>query len=627
MVDAPAPAKAVKDHFAVALDNLEDGGLPDNYAFLVDYLIEKPSSLLEYLPKNGEILLDDLPLIKQAVEDVDKQNAAFISDELKTGAMLSHQELRSDFDDVLSKDKHHRIYFSLFQRSMGRLRLGQMLNWQTREPEQFFSQMPLIKSELESYQKSGQTVVLQADNDKRARQIDQTMADFGLNLPIVGEDELVEGRAQIMVGGYASGFSLPTVKLVYLTERELFNKRPQRKKRIKTLENAQRLRNYTELKPGDYVVHVNHGIGRFEGIKTLENNGVKRDYITITYQHGDQLFVPADQLSLVQKYVGSEGKTPHVNKLGGSEWAKTKRKVQSKVEDIADDLIELYAKRESEKGFAFSPDDDLQRQFDDAFPYPETPDQLRSIKEIKEDMEKPKPMDRLLVGDVGFGKTEVALRAAFKAIQDNKQVAFLVPTTILAQQHYETIQDRFKDFPVNTAMLSRFQTPAESKEIIEGLEDGKIDIVVGTHRLLSKDVHFKDLGLLIVDEEQRFGVKHKEKLKQLKANIDVLTLTATPIPRTLHMSMVGVRDLSVMETPPQNRYPIQTYVMEQIPSVIKDACLREMKRGGQVFYLHNRISDIDETVEKLQQLIPNARIASAHGRMSQNQLEDILYRF
>lgn len=627
MQDAPAPDKAVKDHFTVALDNLEDGGLPKNYAFLVDYLIENPSSLLEYLPKNGQILLDDLPLIKQSIDDVDKQNTAFINDELKTGAMLPHQSLRLDFAKVFSKDKHHRIYFSLFQRSMGRLRLGQMLNWQTREPEQFFSQMPLIKSEIESYQKTGQTVVLQADNEKRARQIDQMMVDFGLNLPIVGEDEIVEGKTQIVAGGYTSGFTLPTVNLVYLTERELFNKRPQRKKRIKTLENAQRLRNYTELKPGDYVVHVNHGIGRFEGIKTLENNGVKRDYITITYQHGDQLFVPADQLSLVQKYVASEGKTPHINKLGGSEWAKTKRKVQSKVEDIADDLIELYAKRESEKGFAFSPDDDLQKQFDDAFPYPETPDQLRSIKEIKEDMEKPKPMDRLLVGDVGFGKTEVALRAAFKAIQDNKQVAFLVPTTILAQQHYETIQDRFKDFPVNTAMLSRFQTPAESKEIIEGLEDGKIDLVVGTHRLLSKDVHFKDLGLLIVDEEQRFGVKHKEKLKQLKANIDVLTLTATPIPRTLHMSMVGVRDLSVMETPPQNRYPIQTYVMEQIPSVVKDACLREMQRGGQVFYLYNRISDIDETVEKLQQLIPNARIASAHGRMSQNQLEDILYRF
>ena len=627
MADAPAPEKAVKDHFTVALDNLDTGGLPQNYSFLVDYLIEKPSSLLDYLAPNGQILIDDFPLIKQSVETVDEQNAAFISDELKTGAMLPGQKLRADFDKVLSQDKHHRIYFSLFQRSMGRLRLGQMLNWQTREPEQFFSQMPLIKSELESYKKSGQTVILQADNNKRARQIDQTMVDFGLSLPIVGEDEIIEGQCQIVVAGYTSGFTLPTVKLVYLTERELFNKRPQRKKRIKTLENAQRLRNYTELKPGDYVVHINHGIGRFEGIKTLENNGVKRDYITITYQRGDQLFVPADQLSLVQKYVGSEGKTPHINKLGGSEWAKTKRKVQSKVEDIADDLIELYAKRESEKGFAFSPDDDLQRKFDDAFPYPETADQLRSIKEIKEDMEKPKPMDRLVVGDVGFGKTEVALRAAFKAVQDNKQVAFLVPTTILAQQHYETIQDRFKDFPVNIAMLSRFQTPAESKEIIEGLKDGKIDLVVGTHRILSKDVEFKNLGLLIVDEEQRFGVKHKERLKQLKANIDVLTLTATPIPRTLHMSMVGVRDLSVMETPPQNRYPIQTYVMEQIPSVVKDACLREMQRDGQVFYLHNRISDIDETVEKLQQLIPNARIASAHGRMSQNQLEDILYRF
>ena len=325
--------------------------------------------------------------------------------------------------------------------------------------------------------------------------------------------------------------------------------------------------------------------------------------------------------------MASEGKTPHVNKLGGSEWAKTKRKVAAKVEDIADDLIDLYAKRESEKGFAFSKDDELQREFEDSFPYVETADQLRSIKEIKHDMEQPKPMDRLLVGDVGFGKTEVALRAAFKAVQDNKQVAFLVPTTILAQQHFETIQDRFKNFPVNYAVLSRFQTAAESKKITEGLKSGKIDLVVGTHRLLSKDVQFKDLGLLIVDEEQRFGVKHKERLKELKANIDVLTLTATPIPRTLHMSMVGVRDLSVMETPPSNRYPIQTYVMEQIPSVVKDACLREMQRGGQVFYLHNRIDDIDDVVSELEDLIPTARIISVHGRMSKNMMEDILYRF
>lgn len=627
VADAPAPEKNVSEHFADALAELDNGFLPQNYAFLVDFLIDKPRSLLDYLSNTGLVMLDDWPLINQAVKTVDQQNQGFIDDELKTGAMIPGQSLRSDFHKVWGKDEHNHIYFSLFQRSIGRIKLGQLFDWQTREPEQFFSQMPLIKSEIESFQKKGQTVILQADNNKRAKQISQTMAEFGMDVPIVNPGDLSEKQTQITVGFFTSGFTLPNNNLVYLTEHELFNKVTHHNRRIRTLENAQRLRSYTELKPGDYVVHVNHGIGRFEGIKTLENNGVKRDYITITYQHGDQLFVPADQLKLVQKYVASEGKRPHVNKLGGSEWAKTKSRVQSKVEDIADELIDLYAKRESEKGFAFSKDDDLQRQFEDAFPYVETPDQLRSIKEIKHDMEQDKPMDRLLVGDVGFGKTEVALRAAFKAIEDNKQVAFLVPTTILAQQHYETIQDRFKNFPVNYAVLSRFQTPAEAKKITAGLKTGKIDLVVGTHRLLSKDVQFKDLGLLIVDEEQRFGVKHKERLKELKANIDVLTLTATPIPRTLHMSMVGVRDLSVMETPPSNRYPIQTYVMEQIPSVVKDACLREMERGGQVFYLHNRVGDIDDVVTELENLIPTARIVSVHGRMSKNLMEDILYRF
>ena len=627
VADAPAPEKNVSEHFADALAELDNGFLPQNYAFLVDFLIDKPRSLLDYLSNTGLVMLDDWPLINQAVKTVDQQNQGFIDDELKTGAMIPGQSLRSDFHKVWGKDEHNHIYFSLFQRSIGRIKLGQLFDWQTREPEQFFSQMPLIKSEIESFQKKGQTVILQADNNKRAKQISQTMAEFGMDVPIVNPADLSEKQTQITVGFFASGFTLPNNNLVYLTEHELFNKVTHHNRRIRTLENAQRLRSYTELKPGDYVVHVNHGIGRFEGIKTLENNGVKRDYITITYQHGDQLFVPADQLKLVQKYVASEGKRPHVNKLGGSEWAKTKSRVQSKVEDIADELIDLYAKRESEKGFAFSKDDDLQRQFEDAFPYVETPDQLRSIKEIKHDMEQDKPMDRLLVGDVGFGKTEVALRAAFKAIEDNKQVAFLVPTTILAQQHYETIQDRFKNFPVNYAVLSRFQTPAEAKKITAGLKTGKIDLVVGTHRLLSKDVQFKDLGLLIVDEEQRFGVKHKERLKELKANIDVLTLTATPMPRTLHMSMVGVRDLSVMETPPSNRYPIQTYVMEQIPSVVKDACLREMERGGQVFYLHNRVGDIDDVVTELENLIPTARIVSVHGRMSKNLMEDILYRF
>lgn len=627
IVDSVADKKAVSEHFGQILETLENGGLPENYAFLVDYLIKKPHNLLDYLADDGLILYDDWSAIQKNVADIDARNDAFISEEIRAGAMLNNQNLRLDFSKVTKKAKQAKILFSLFQKGTGRIKLNQIANFNTRQAEQFFSQMPLLKTELTSFHKENQTVVLQADNEERARQIDQNLTDYGMDVPIVDQANISQGRTQIIVGNFTNGFTLPSVNLVYLTERELFNQRKRPKKRIKTMENAQRLRNYNELKPGDYVVHVNHGIGRFEGIKTLESGGKKRDYITITYQKGDQLFVPADQLGLVQKYVASEGKVPHINKLGGSEWAKTKRKVQSRVEDIADDLIELYAERESEKGYAFSPDDDLQKQFEDSFPYPETPDQLRSVKEIKNDMEQPRPMDRLLVGDVGFGKTEVALRAAFKAVRDGKQVAFLAPTTILAQQHFETMQDRFKDFPVNVAILSRFQSNNEVKEIISNLNSGKIDIIVGTHRILSKDVQFKELGLLIIDEEQRFGVKHKERLKELKANIDVLTLTATPIPRTLHMSMVGVRDLSVMETPPTNRYPIQTYVMEEMPSVIREACLREMKRNGQIFFLHNRISDIDKTVSRLQELIPEARIEFIHGRMSENQLEDIMYRF
>ncbi|MBP2057283.1 transcription-repair coupling factor (superfamily II helicase) [Lactobacillus colini] len=627
MADSIADKKAIAEHFERVVDTLESGGLPENYAFLVDYLIKKSFSLLDYLAADGLVLYDDWTAIQKNVADINVRNEAFISEEVKAGAMLNSQSLRTDFIKVTKKAKQNQILFSLFQKGMGRLKLSQIINFNTRQPEQFFSQMPLIKSELTSFHKEKQTVVLQADNEERARQINQNLTDYGMDIPIVAKDNIVTARTQIVVDNFSTGFSLPSVNLVYLTERELFNQRKRAPKRVKAMENSQRLRNYNELKPGDYVVHVNHGIGRFEGIKTLETDGKKRDYITITYQHHDQLFVPADQLGLVQKYVASEGKVPHINKLGSSEWAKTKRKVQSKVEDIAGDLIDLYAKRESEKGYAFSPDDDLQRQFEDSFPYVETPDQLRSIKEIKSDMESIHPMDRLLVGDVGFGKTEVALRAAFKAIRDGKQVAFLAPTTILAQQHFETMQDRFKDFPVNVALLSRFQSNKEVKEIIADLKAGKVDLIVGTHRILSKDVQFKDLGLLIIDEEQRFGVKHKERLKELKTNIDVLTLTATPIPRTLHMSMIGVRDLSVMETPPTNRYPIQTYVMEEIPSIVREACLREMKRNGQIFFLHNRIDDIDQVTSRLQELIPEARIEFIHGRMSENQLEDIMYRF
>lgn len=618
----------LENNFASTVIALREGRLPDHYGFLNQYLLEDSTSILKYLAQDGLILLDDWTLISKRIKDIDEQNNSFLADEIKDHSFLPDQKIRLDFHKQLTDSKQGKLYLSLFQKGMGRIQLDQLLDWKTRVVGQFFSQMPMIKAEIKKYQKMKSTVVLQADSVKRAQQISQNFIEFGIDAVLkLQKPEITEQQVQIIVGPYNTGFALPNVDLVYLTERELFNQRAKKVKRIQTLENAQRIRNYNELKPGDFVVHVNHGIGRFEGITTLEVDGNKRDYITITYQKHDQLFIPADQLGMVQKYTAGEGKAPKISKLGGTEWAKVKRSVAAKIEDIADDLVELYAKREIEQGFAFSPDSDMQKQFEDNFPYPETPDQIRSVKEIKLDMERKRPMDRLLVGDVGFGKTEVALRAAFKAAQDGKQVAFLVPTTILAQQHFETMTERFKDFPVKIAILSRFQSKKEIKQSLEDLKAGQVDIVVGTHRILSKDVVFNDLGLLIVDEEQRFGVKHKERLKELRAQVDVLTLTATPIPRTLHMSMTGVRDLSVIETPPSNRYPIQTYVTEQIPSISREAILREISRNGQVFYLHNRIEDIENVVFELQQLVPEARVEYIHGRMTENQLENQLYRF
>lgn len=587
------------------------------------YQNEDYTTILDYLTESGIICFDDIRAIRQNIVQIDARNRDYLAHETSTNMKNS----RLDFTSIFNQIVQAKIYSSLFQVSVNDLKIDQLLNLHTRDPQQFFSQMSLIKNELSVYELQQQTVIIQADNLVRAKQIKSTFADYGIDITIAAENKLIPNKRQIIVDNFNQGFVLPRINLVYLTEHDLFNRQPHIHKKIKSLENAQQIRSYQELNPDDYVVHINHGIGIFEGIKTLESNGQKGDYITITYRNHDQLFVPADQLGVVQKYVASDGKIPKINKLGGNEWAKTKCRVQEKIEDIADELLAIYAHRATEKGFAFLPDDELQRDFEASFPYLETPDQIKAIKEIKLDMQKEKPMDRLLVGDVGFGKTEVALRAAFKAIDSGKQVAFLVPTTILAEQHYATMLERFKDFPVNVAMLCRFQTEKEADEIATNLSNGKIDIVVGTHRILSRDIKFKNLGLLIIDEEQRFGVKHKEKLKKLKNNIDVLTLTATPIPRTLHMSMIGVRDLSVMETPPANRYPIQTYVTEETPNIVREACLRELARNGQIFFLHNKIQDIDQKVAYLSQLIPEARIEYIHGRMSERQLEDIMLRF
>lgn len=587
------------------------------------YQNEDYTTILDYLTESGIICFDDIRAIRQNIVQIDARNRDYLAHETSTNI----KNCRLDFTSIFNQIVQAKIYSSLFQVSVNDLKIDQLLNLHTREPQQFFSQMSLIKNELSVYELQQQTVIIQADNLVRAKQIKSTFADYGIDITIAAENKLIPNKRQIIVDNFNQGFVLPRISLIYLTEHDLFNRQLHIHKKIKSLENAQQIRSYQELNPGDYVVHINHGIGIFEGIKTLESNGKKGDYITITYRNHDQLFVPADQLGVVQKYVASDGKIPKINKLGGNEWAKTKCRVQEKIEDIADELLAIYAHRATEKGFAFLPDDELQRDFEASFPYLETPDQIKAIREIKLDMQKEKPMDRLLVGDVGFGKTEVALRAAFKAIDSGKQVAFLVPTTILAEQHYATMLERFKDFPVNVAMLCRFQTEKEADEIATNLSNGKIDIVVGTHRILSRDIKFKNLGLLIIDEEQRFGVKHKEKLKKLKNNIDVLTLTATPIPRTLHMSMIGVRDLSVMETPPANRYPIQTYVTEETPNIVREACLRELARNGQIFFLHNKIQDIDQKVAYLSQLIPEARIEYIHGRMSERQLEDIMLRF
>ncbi|MCC9897271.1 DEAD/DEAH box helicase, partial [Streptococcus agalactiae] len=441
--------------------------------------------------------------------------------------------------------------------------------------------------------------------------------EYGLDLIISDKNDIAPKESQLIVGHLSNGFYFADEKIVLITEREIYHRRVKRKIRRSNISNAERLKDYNELSVGDYVVHNVHGVGKFLGIETIEIQGIHRDYLTIQYQNADRISIPVEQIELLTKYVSADGKEPKINTLNDGRFKKAKQRVAKQVEDIADDLLKLYAERSQLQGFAFSPDDNMQNDFDNDFAYVETEDQLRSIKEIKQDMEGNRPMDRLLVGDVGFGKTEVAMRAAFKAVNDHKQVAVLVPTTVLAQQHFENFKERFSNYPVTVDVLSRFRSKKEQTDTLKRLSKGQVDIIIGTHRLLSQDVVFSDLGLIVIDEEQRFGVKHKEKLKELKTKVDVLTLTATPIPRTLHMSMLGIRDLSVIETPPTNRYPVQTYVLETNPGLVREAIIREIDRGGQVFYVYNKVDTIEQKVSELQELVPEASIGFVHGQMSE----------
>ncbi|WP_085993737.1 transcription-repair coupling factor [Oceanobacillus senegalensis] len=593
----------------------------------IGYMYEKPASLLDYLSEDGLVILDEMSRIQETALNLDKEEAEWYSSLLETGKMVQNSRFSFDWQSIMDDMIQQRLYTSVFLRHIPNTNPQNIINLSSRAMQEFHGQMHLFKNELKRWEKGDFSVVVLAPNEKRAEKVHSIFEDYGIEAGVAKKLELPVEKPTIVVGNLSNGIELPMHKLVLVTENELFKKRVKKQRRQQKISNAERIKSYQELKVGDYVVHANHGVGKYIGIETLELNDLHKDFMLIRYSGDDKLYVPIDQIDLVQKYVGAEGKEPKLYKLGGSEWTKVKRKVQSNVEDIADDLIKLYAEREARKGYAFSEDTEMQREFEAAFPYQETEDQLRCITEIKADMEKQRPMDRLLCGDVGYGKTEVAIRAAFKAVMDGKQVALLVPTTILAQQHYETIRERFQDYPINIGLLSRFRTRKQQTETINGIKKGTMDVVIGTHRILSKDIEFRDLGLLVVDEEQRFGVKHKEKIKQMKTNVDVLTLTATPIPRTLHMSMLGVRDLSVIETPPENRFPIQTYVMEYNPILVREAIEREMARGGQIFFLYNRVENIEKVARDLGMLVPEARVGVAHGKMSETELENMIVSF
>ncbi|KGX90079.1 transcription-repair coupling factor [Pontibacillus halophilus JSM 076056 = DSM 19796] len=612
------------------LERLKNGERFEGMYKYISLYYEQTTSLLDYVPDNGLLIFDEMSRIQETANRLDEEEGEWYTSLLNSGKIVRELSISYDWHEVWKNIRHPRLYMSVFLRHIPNTQPENIVNMSCRAMQQFHGQMNLLQSEMQRWTKGNYSVLIVAPNEERAEKVKSVLEDYDMEAVISeGEYELPLSTPTVITGQLQSGFELPMHKVAILTEGELFKKRSgsRQKKKKQKMTNAERIKSYQELKVGDYVVHSSHGIGKYLGIETLELNGVHKDYMLIKYSGDDKLYVPIEQIDLIQKFVGSEGKEPKLYKLGGSDWKKVKSRVQSSVEDIADELIKLYAERESTTGHAFSQDTEMQRDFEAAFPYQETEDQLRCIQEIKEDMEKSRPMDRLLCGDVGYGKTEVAIRAAFKAIVEGKQVAILVPTTILAQQHFETIQERFQDFGVNIGLLSRFRTKKQQKDIKDGLEKGLIDIVVGTHRLLSKDVKVKNLGLLIVDEEQRFGVKHKEKIKQLKTNVDVLTLTATPIPRTLHMSMLGVRDLSVIETPPENRFPIQTYVLEYNPVFIREAIERELARGGQVFFLFNRVENIERMAEEISALVEDARVTFAHGQMNETELENVMFSF
>lgn len=597
---------------------------------LMPYIYEKPSSLLNYFNNDAIFLLDDPNHIREKCNAYLQEFNESFNVLTERGAVFPNQRnLVISYDKIIEELENYRIVtLSLLPKAIRDFRTREIVSFETRPVQSFNGKIDLLMKEIKTLQYKGYKIVLAPGTKERAIRLLETLRenDIGAQFVVKAKEDLVTGEIIIVQGNLRKGFEYTGNKYIVISDFEIYGVHKQQR-RLSQRKDASPIKSFIDLNIGDYVVHEGHGIGKYIGIEELKIDGVKKDYLKIAYLGEDFLYVPTDQMDLIQKYIGSEDISVKLNKLGSAEWARTKTRVKKAIEDMAADLLKLYAEREKTEGFAFSKDTDWQKQFEDLFPYVETPDQVRCIEEVKEDMEKPKVMDRLLCGDVGYGKTEVAIRAAFKAVVDNKQVAVLVPTTILAQQHYNTFKQRFTDFPVTIEVLSRFKTPKQQRDIIENVRTGNADIVIGTHRLLSKDVRFKDLGLLIIDEEQRFGVKNKEALKQLKSSVDVLTLTATPIPRTLHMSMIGIRDISIIEEPPEERFPVQTYVLAYSEAMVIDAITKEILRGGQVYYVYNRVQSIQKIASRIAQLLPQARVAVAHGQMSERELETIMLNY
>ena len=575
----------------------------------------RPALFLSYLKGSGTVLFDEPTRLREELRTMVKENP-----DIKKHIF--------SWEDLLEEAEHNNVVFSaLMLQQIHGAEPDATISITVTNMTPFQRQMDLFTGELSRYLAAKERILVLLSTKEKANGLREMLAKRRLPSSVMDEGAELSGtRITIQTGLLLSGFELASDRLVVVTEKDIFG---HVKRRIaKTAPEGEKISHFRDIKPGDYVVHVNHGIGKYVGVVTLDVGGVRRDYLHIKYGGDDKLYVPTDQVHLLQKYIGSEGEVPRLHRMGGTEWIKAKARAKKSVEDIAEKLIEIYAKRKDAEGFAFSPDDASQQEFEDAFPFQETDDQLRAIKEIKRDMEKPKPMDRLLCGDVGFGKTEVAIRAAYKAVMDGKQVAVLVPTTVLAQQHYKTFSERFLNFLPTVDVISRFRSQREQTDTLKRVASGDVDILIGTHAILNqKKVHFKDLGLLIVDEEQRFGVKQKDKIRSLAAGIDVLTLSATPIPRTLHMSLVGARDMSIIETPPAERIPVQTYVVEARDAVLAGAIKREMRRGGQVFFVYNRVASIDAMRARLQELVPEARILVAHGQMPEELLERVMMDF